>query len=160
MKPTLLTLACLMLAVTLTGCIHARPAGIAAASEVESGAANDDMDNYAPESLPEPPAIPRELNAVEFLDDELISDVLVQNTRHTRTGGNTFEVQATFKNLTDETVRMKVRTQYFDASRQHQEGPGAWKLLFIPGNGIETYKTYTYRSDTEYYLIEAAPLDK
>jgi len=159
MKATTLTLAALMAFGMLAGCATNKPVGFAAASEVESTPHDGSYEaRYAPDALPEPPAVPRRLNTVEFLDAKLPSKVAVQNTQHRRTGGSTFEVLASFKNLTDETVRIKVRTQYFDASRLHQEGPGAWKLLFIPAHSIETYKTYTYRTDTEFYLVEAAPL--
>jgi len=160
MKATALTLATALVCLGFAGCAAQRPMGLVAASESESTPLEHRYDHaYAPDALPELPAAPRKLNTVEFLDAKLPSKVTVQNTQHRRTGGNTFEVLASFKNVTDETVRIKVRTQYFDASRQHQEGPGAWKLLFVPANSIETYKTYTYRTDTEFYLVEAAPLD-
>lgn len=100
------------------------------------------------------PPVPEKLNAVEYLDDELMCRVIVQKTTYKRTPGGPFEVLASFKNMTDKPIRLQVRTQYFDGARVHQEGPTPWHIVYLPGGGIETYKTYSYRKDLEYYLVE------
>lgn len=106
-----------------------------------------------------PPPIPTELNSVAFLTDGLGERVLVQNTTYHRTPSNTLEVVTSFKNITKKDVRLKVRTQFFDGDRVHQEGPRAWTMVFLPPQGIDTYKSHSYDKDALYYYVEVVEMD-
>ena len=107
---------------------------------------------------PAPPQIPAVLNSVEFTTPRLGDRVAVTNTTYERTPGRAFRVLCTLRNLTDKPVRLQARTQYFADDRTHQEGPGAWELVFLPPHGLETYISYSYGTNLSYYFVEVQEL--
>lgn len=100
------------------------------------------------------PQVPAELNSVAFITEDLEEVLMVQKTTYQRSRTNTFEVMCTLKNVSEESLTLLARTQFFDADRLHQEGPGAWQMIFLPPNGVNTYKAHSYGTGVEYYYIE------
>lgn len=111
-----------------------------------------------PVTIPAPPQIPPILNSVEFVSPELVDRVVVTHTGYERTPGQAFKVQCTLRNMSGEPIRLQARTQYFSEDRQSQEGPGAWQLVFLPANGMDTYTAYSYGTNLEYYYVEVKEL--
>ncbi len=101
-----------------------------------------------------PPQIPGTLNSVEFVTQELVDRLVVSKTGYERTPSQAFKVTCTLRNLTGEPLRLQARTQYFSDDRTHQEGPGAWQMVFVPANGMETYTAYSYGTNLSYYYVE------
>lgn len=112
------------------------------------------LDVQEPVVVPVAPPIPAVLNSVEFISPELDERVAVTHTTYDRTPSRAFRVLCTLRNLTNEPIRLQARTQYFTEDRMHQEGPGAWQLVFLPANGIETYTSYSYGTNLSYYFVE------
>ncbi len=100
------------------------------------------------------PATEARLNRVGFLTKGLERRIAVQNTGADRTATNTLEVWCLFRNRTNYDQQIMVRTQYFGPARKPNEGPNEWQTLFLPSNGIETYRTYSAGTDAEYFYIE------
>ena len=98
------------------------------------------------------------LNRVGFLDPDFNRIIGVQRTGASRTPTNTLEVWAVFRNRTRYDQRIQVRTQFFGPNRNPNEGPHEWQIVFLPPNGIETYRTYSRGTNAEYYYIEVMPM--
>ncbi|MBI2431665.1 MAG: hypothetical protein HYV26_02210 [Candidatus Hydrogenedentes bacterium] len=101
-----------------------------------------------------PPQVPAVLNSVEFVTADLVDRLAVTNTTYERMPSQAFKVVCTLRNLTDEPLRLQARTQYFAEDRMSQEGPGAWQLVFLPPNGMDTYTSYSYGTNLSFYYIE------
>lgn len=104
------------------------------------------------------PATEARLNRVGFLIPDFNRKVAVQSTGAKRTPTNTLEVWAVFRNRTQFNQSFQVRTQFFGPDREPNEGPHEWQNMFLPPNGIETYRTYSRGTTPEYYYIEVQPL--
>ena len=103
------------------------------------------------------PATEARLNRVGFLDPYLNRRIAVQRTGAKRSPTGTLEVWAVFRNRTRSPQSIQVRTQFFGPVREPNEGPYAWQNIFLPANGIQTYRTYsrgTGDAPAEYYYIE------
>ncbi|MCP4639213.1 MAG: hypothetical protein GY851_02200 [bacterium] len=100
------------------------------------------------------PATEARLNRVGFLEPEMVRRVAVQRTGASRTATNTLEIFAVFRNRTNYDQTIQVRTQFFGPARNPNEGPHEWQTVFLPPNGIETYRTYSHGTDCEFYYIE------
>ena len=94
------------------------------------------------------------LNRVGFLQRDLSKKIAVEQTGATRTATNTLEVYAVFRNRTKYDQQIQVRTQYFGSVREPNEGPHEWQVVFLPPNGIETYRTNSRGTTAAYYYIE------
>lgn len=101
---------------------------------------------------------PNAFNSVEITPGCLAKRVHVTSHSYARTSSNAFEVTCTLKNLTNRPQAVQVRTQYFNAERAHQEGPGAWQIVHLPAQGVETYKSVSLGTDLSYYHVEIMPL--
>jgi len=100
------------------------------------------------------PSTEARLNRVGFLDPNLNRKIAVQRTNARRTPTNTLEVYAVFRNRTSHNQSIQARTQYFGPDREPNEGPHEWQTVFLPPNGIQTYRTYSRGTTAEYYYIE------
>ncbi len=100
-----------------------------------------------------PGAGPR-MNNVGFLTPGLNRRVAVEQTNAMRTPTNTLEVYCVFRNRTRYTQQLQVRTQFFGQQGEPLEGPDAWQNVFLGPNTIQTYRTYSTRTDPAYYYIE------
>lgn len=98
------------------------------------------------------------LNRVAFLEPNYNRKIAVESTGANRTPTNTLEVYAVFRNRTQYDQRFAVRAQYFNADRSPYEGPNEWQTIFMPPNGVQTYRTYSRGTDAAYYYIEVMPL--
>jgi len=105
------------------------------------------------------------MNTVNILDRTLqqwpsgsgkrFSKVAVEGTSSRRTPTGTLEVWAVLRNRTDFPMHLEGRTQFFDAGEAPIEGPTPWKRLFIPPQGMQTYRTSsTLTGDVNFYYIE------
>ena len=64
----------------------------------------------------------------------------MESTNGRRTPTGTIEVWAVLRNRTDSPLQIEGRAQFFDADRAPAEGPTAWQRVFLPPNGVATYK--------------------
>lgn len=103
--------------------------------------------------------LPAVLSGVQFLTPGLDKYVVVQKNTYQRTPTNTYEVLCSLKNLTNEHLKLQVRTQFFTPDRLHTEGPGAWQILYLPPNGIETYISRSLTTQDQLYHIEVLELN-
>lgn len=101
---------------------------------------------------------PNTFNSTVVLPDCLDGRVHVTSQSYARTPNNAFEVTCTLKNLTNRPISVQARTQFFDEERAHQEGPGAWQIVNLPAEGIETYQATSFGTDLSYYYVEIMPL--
>lgn len=113
-----------------------------------------DDEGVDPATRVEGPRTQAQLNTVGFLNRRLNQRVAVERTGARRTPTNTLEVWSVFRNRTNALQEIQVRTQYFGPGREPNEGPDAWQTMFLSANAIETYRTYSTRTDPEYYYIE------
>lgn len=97
-------------------------------------------------------------NTVVILDKSLQdkkAKLAVETTNSRRKPNGTIEVWAVFRNRTDFPLQIEARTQFFDAEKAPSEGPTAWQRVFLPPQGVQTYKEYSTKvSEISYYYIE------
>ena len=109
-------------------------------------------------TLVDSPSTEARLNRVGFLQPDFNRKIAVQSTGAQRTPTNTLEVYAVFRNRTQYRQGLQARTQFFGPGRVPNEGPHEWQTVFLPPNGIQTYRTYSHGTDAHYYYIEVQPL--
>lgn len=100
------------------------------------------------------PGAQARMNNVGFLTDGLNRRVGVQQTNAKRTPTNTLEVYCVLRNRTDHKQQLQARTQFFGAQGEPLEGPDAWQNVFLAPNAIQSYRSYSTRTDPAYYYIE------
>lgn len=137
------------LALIVAGCATTGEAGSSEEETVEV-----EVESMSTEAVYIPPQVPHQLNSVAMLSDSLVKDLLVTRHSYSRNPSNTFQVNVTLKNVTDDALHLLVRTQYFDSDRMSQEGPGEWAHVFIPAQGIETYSTNSISTKLDFYYVE------
>jgi hypothetical protein len=89
------------------------------------------------------PATQARMDNVGILSAGLERRVAVQNTGAQRTPTNTLEVSCTFRNRTNFDQKLQVRVQFYSEERIVVERPGAWQVVHIPANSIETCTLYS-----------------
>ncbi len=104
-------------------------------------------------------------NSVAIIDDSLEDwqgkkkgrkgKIAVESTNARRTPTGTVEVWAVFRNRTDYALQIEGRTQFFDREQAPVEGPTTWQRVFLPPNGVATYKEISTKvMEIGYYYIE------
>lgn len=80
--------------------------------------------------------------------------VAVEATGARRTPTGTLEVFATLRNRTRTDIFLEARVQFLDEAQNVVEGPSAWRQLFLPANGVATYRESSMGIDNAYYYGE------
>jgi hypothetical protein len=84
-----------------------------------------------------------------------VTKIAVEAQGARRTEGNTIvAVFATFRNRTDYPLQLEGRVQFFDGDKFPIEGPTAWQRIFLPANGVASYKETPTRIDAVHYYTE------
>lgn len=73
-------------------------------------------------------------------------------SRSSATG--TKEVFSTFKNRTDFDMVIEARTSFFGSGYFPLDDVSAWKQVYIPANGVATYRDSSISFDAVHYMIE------
>lgn len=104
------------------------------------------------------------LNTVRIIDPglqdqkrtgEYVSRIAVESNNARRSATGTLEVWAVLRNRTDYLLTIEGRVQFYDASQAPVEGPTAWQRLYLPSNGVASYREYSAgTTNITYYYIE------
>jgi len=100
------------------------------------------------------------MNTVVILDPALQringpGKITVESSGAKRTPSGTLEVWALIRNRTNHPLQIEGRTNFFDASRAPVDLATAWKRLYLPPLGIETYRAQsTLVYEIQYYMVE------
>lgn len=88
-------------------------------------------------------------------EPEKRSKIAVESTNSRRTETGTLEAWAILRNRTDYPLQIEGRTQFFDAEKAPAEAASAWQRVFIPPQGVATYKELSTKiQGISYYYIE------
>ena len=68
------------------------------------------------------------------------------------------EVWVTLRNLTDYPQNVEIRVTWYDAAERPVDGPTAWKRIFIPSNGAETFTSPSVHSASNAFYVEVREL--
>ena len=81
--------------------------------------------------------------------------IAVENCNARRTPTGTVEAFAVLRNRTDYDLQVEGRVQFFDRDKAPVEGPTAWQRVYLPSNGVATYRECsTNINDVAFYYIE------
>lgn len=79
----------------------------------------------------------------------------VEQTNARRTATGTLEVWAVLRNRTDQPIQLEGRTTFFDAQQVPCEDPSAWQRVFLPPQGVATYRERSTQIEgVHHYYIE------
>jgi hypothetical protein len=92
-------------------------------------------------------------NTVAFLDADLTRNLVAEETGTKRSPTNTLVAWALLRNRTDETVKVSVRTRFFDTNKAPLDDT-PWSMVYLDRRGLQTYETPSLRGDAAYYYIE------
>ncbi len=81
--------------------------------------------------------------------------IAVEETSARRTETGTVEAWAVLRNRTDHPLQLEGRAHFFDKDKAPVEGPTAWQRVFLPAQGVGTYKEKSTKvMEVGYYYIE------
>lgn len=133
--------------------------GLLAATVLAAGCTTMDVhEGTAPAQRVVTPGTQARLDSAGYVTPGLERRVAVERTDALRTANNTLEICCTLRNRTEYAQKVQVRTQYLADDRAVLEGPDAWQPVYLPPNGIETYRTYSRGAEAAHYYIEVMEL--
>jgi len=100
------------------------------------------------------------MNSVVILDPALQringpGKIAVESSGAKRTPAGTLEIWALIRNRTNHPLQIEGRTNFFDANRAPVDLTTAWKRLYLPPLGIQTYRAQsTLVHEVHYYMLE------
>lgn len=81
--------------------------------------------------------------------------IAIENTNSRRTPTGTLEVMVVVRNRTDFPLQIEGRTQFFDENEFPSDGPTAWRRIFLPPNGVGSYREFSSKArGINYYYVE------
>lgn len=98
---------------------------------------------------------PIPLNSVLWTDANAVKNVALQSLFAGRTPGETVQVTARFVNCSDDSIQLRARTSFMDASQAPTEQPTIWKPVYLAPRSTGVYTELSIgRSAVSNYLIE------
>lgn len=100
--------------------------------------------------------IDHNLNRVElgYYKNTSVVKITTEQVGSRKTNTGTLGVWTTLKNRTDYDLQVEGRTMFFDENFIPLDDVTSWKRLYIPANGISSYKTSSMSFDATHYIIE------
>lgn len=102
--------------------------------------------------------IDHNLNRVElpkiFSPQRTVLKVTTERFGAKKSETGTLKVIATLKNRTDYDLQIEGRVLFFDQDYFPSEDATAWQRIYLPGNGIGTYRNSSLSFDAAHYIIE------
>lgn len=94
------------------------------------------------------------VDALQFTDANIASNVAVQMVRAAKAGTDTVQVTARVVNCTDDAIRVRARTSFMDKNQLPTEPASAWRVLFLPPRATTIYQEFSTSTKVSNYLIE------
>ena len=97
---------------------------------------------------------PIPLNALQFTNEELARQVVVQQLSARRTPTSTVEVTGLLVNCTDQPLVVASRMQFLDAKQFPVEDASVWQRLVMHPRALSRFQAQSTSREVQHYVVE------